>query len=185
MKYLRLLLFLNIISISCFSQNRDKKDKDKETIYLQPTRSMEKEFEIYIIQTIQLTSLRYHPLMTDSVDNVGLTKAKLDSVKIKLKSGTEWDPTSDPPQARFLFFKLIFNKLDSADNDRLNYLKILSVYKDKRENTYQLIDNILYRKSYYNSEEIKLMTVDFIIKPDDNEKFTLFDKKIIYKKDLE
>lgn len=174
-----IIIFLNVISICCYSQNRDDKNKEKETIYLQPTPSMEMAFKSFIMQTIQLTSLRYHPMITDTINNIGLATDKLDSVKIRLKSGTEWDPTQEPPQAKFLLIKTIFKKLDSADYDRINYLKIISAYEDKKDNTNKMIDYLFFRMNYYNSENVIKMTIDFIVKPDENGELILFDRKIV------
>lgn len=172
-----LILLFNIITISSFSQAADI---NKEAINLQPSPSTELSFKYQISNWITMRSLQGHVWLIDSLNITDSLHSITTNERIRLNSGTTWNPTEEPPQARFILFKVIFNKLDSADNDRLNYLELITTYDNNKIKGLNMIDYLYFNSSYYDSKNIKRYSVDYYLKPNDDGKLILTEKTITY-----
>lgn len=164
-KFFFTIAILSIVCIPIYSQECHI-EEENISINPHPSHSTEMRFQIHIRNLISLCSIRVDPRWLElSACKDSSIKVMRDSTFIYLKSGTAWNPEKTPPQCRFFLFKYIA-KLDSINTiNRLNYLEILSSY-EHGGNYFSLIDIIFFRNSYYSSENKKLMTIDFELKPD-------------------
>lgn len=172
-----MILLLSIISISSFSQ---KADKNNESINFRPSPSTEYSFKFEISKWITIRSFQGHIWLIDSLNITDSLHSITNDEKIRLKSGTAWNPSGEPPQARFLLFKYIFNKLDSTDTDRLNYLELITTYDNNKINGLKMIDYIFFSKSYYDSDNIKRYSVDYYLEPNNEGKLVLKERIITW-----
>ena len=171
------VILLNIISISSFSQETDN---NKKTINFQPSPSTEFSFKCEISNRITIGSIHGFLWLNDSLNVTDSLHSITENVKIKLKSGTTWDPGEGPPQTKFLFFKVLFNKLDSTDTDSLNYLELITAYENSKINGLKMIDYLYFSESYLDSRNKKQYSVDYYLRPNNDGKLLLTEKIITY-----
>ncbi len=178
-KKLILIYLINFVHLISFAQEIKENNPDKISFKIHPTRSDINSFKNYIKRETVLFRFRTHPKVIKLNDRNDIAEISLDTIIIKLIQGSEIDPYEEPPRSRFLFFKIIFNKIDSQDMDRINYLKLIGFYKQRNCLTSEIVEYLLYRQSYYNEQGVKSMTFNFYLKPDDKGFFKIYNQELV------
>ena len=171
-----------MFSLISFSQSDT--ENDKVPIKANPNPPSEFAVQAKISMQISLISLIENLSLYELKGYPDTLKTVLDSAKITLKKGTSWNPLKDPPESKFIVFKVIFNKLDSVAMDRINYLEFMSNYEDRKDIPYEMVDTLFFSNSYYANNNEIIMKINFICLPNiEKAKFELTHREIVYMKE--
>ena len=181
-KKIVLISLLFLFSILSFSQTQQ--EIDNISIKANPAPYSESSIKNTLIRNIGFISLKGHPRLYELKDYPDSLTVTMDSAKVTLKSGTSWDPYMNPPESKSITLKVIFKKVDSAATERLHYLKFVSVYEETGKFPYSMIDSLYFSNSYFDKNGEKILKIEFVNKPTSSEdRFNLFDRRILFKKE--
>lgn len=174
MKIAKLIILFVLLTTTSFARN---KKLDEVSVEMKPSKRTEADFKLYIQSKVIISDMRVKKYYSDTINYLE-SKRNNDSIKIKLKSGTEWYLHHPPPHPFLLVPRLLFNTSDSACINRFNYFEILSRFYNDPMSSHQLIEFISFSTSQKNLIRIEDMTIIWYIKPNNENKLVLTNKVI-------